>query len=206
MKILLIEDDVVILKTLTKALKEKGFLVDSTLSSEEGEKLWNKHKGKYHLVIIDVHLPKLSGVELGTKFRISNNVIPILFVSSDGSWKSKQNCFENVLCDDYLVKPFAMSELIARVNVLIRRAKILKTTPFQVGDVLINASQHSTKVGNKTIQLYPLDFRLLHLLATHKGKLLSFEFIISNIWKNRHKPSSNTLQTHIRTLRKVFRK
>lgn len=179
MNILLVEDDQQITSYLKKGLEEERFCVEVARDGEDG--LSCVREKNYEVIILDWMLPKISGIDICTIARKNGINTPILILSAKSDIEDK---VEGLNCgaDDYLSKPFAFDELVARINALVRRKKIQKDTTLEVDDLIFNISTRETKRANETIALTVKEYELLELLMKNKGHIVSVKKIVTHLW------------------------
>ena len=198
MHILIIEDDSRTANYLKKGLTENNFTADVTTNGLDGlHQATNIH---YDLIILDVMLPKLKGWDILTRLRQAGYQTPILFLTACDSTADKVQGLKSG-ADDYLVKPFAFSELLARVRTLLRRGQIRPIDHLTIADLEINLIEHKVKRGNQLIDLTQKEFNLLTLLLKRKGELLPRTFIAEQIWDMNFDSGTNVIDVAIRRLR-----
>ncbi len=197
MNILLVEDDQQITSYLKKGLEEEHFSVEVAYDGQEG--LSCVREKSYDVIILDWMLPKLSGLDICTIARNNNINTPILILSAKSDIEDK---VEGLNCgaDDYLSKPFAFDELVARINALLRRKKIQKDTTLEVGDLIFNISTRETKRDNEIIPLTVKEYELLELLMKNRGHIVSAKKIVAYLWGD-EVISSNIITVLIHHLR-----
>jgi len=199
MHILVIEDDAGTASYLQKGLAESGHSVDHAADGKGG--LFLAMEGNYDVLIVDRMLPQLDGLTIIQTLRAAEDQTPALILSALGEVDDRVKGLK-AGGDDYLVKPFALSELLARLETLARRANVTKTeTTFQVGDLHVDLLSHSVKRAEQTIDLQPLEFRLLEYLARHAGQVVTRSMLLENIWDYQFDPQTNVIDVHISRLR-----
>lgn len=201
MKILLIEDDNQVREYITKGMKEAGHTIDSAENGKDG--LFLATTEKYDLLIVDRMLPKLDGLTLIKTLRASDNMTPVLILSALSEVDDKVKGLRSG-GDDYLTKPFAFSELLARAEVLGRRstqcsAQITKLTATDLEVDLL--TRKVIRAGN-TIDLQTREFRLLEYLLQHKGQIVTRTMLLEAVWDYHFDPQTNVIDVHISRLRK----
>ncbi|MBI2591584.1 MAG: response regulator transcription factor, partial [Candidatus Brennerbacteria bacterium] len=199
MVILLIEDDKEIVSSLTSSLRERGFVVDVAFDGEVG--LDKAKKNNYDIIILDKGLPKKDGLEVCAEIRSAGKQTPILILSVKSEIGIKAD-FLNAGADDYMTKPFAFPELIARVNALLRRPKEVFHTKFELGDIVADLEGRKVTRGGKEIHLTTKEFSLLEYLLRNRSNAISRMEILEHVWDINADPFTNTVVTHILTLRK----
>lgn len=202
MRLLYVDDDKITASFVKRSLKEVGFVVDVAYSGKEGLSLAQVNKGEYDLIILDVLLPEIDGLKICTTIREGGDRTPILFLSSRDAIENKVEGL-NLGADDYLTKPFDVSELIARANALIRRSTRIDSTVLSIGNITIDDVAHEVTVSEKMINLTQVEYRLLKLLVSNKGKLVTRSIIVEKVWDmHGGDMMSNSINVHIRRLRK----
>jgi two-component system, OmpR family, response regulator len=199
MRILVVEDDVKIASFIVKGLKAAGYAVDHTLDGENG--LHMTLTEPYDTAIIDIMLPKLDGLSLIERMRKEKIRTPVIILSAKASIDDRVKGLQTG-GDDYLTKPFAFSELLARVQALIRRASGLsEPTRLTVGDLSINLLTREVTRGNKKIELQPIEFSLLEYLTRSAGRIVSRTMIMEHVWNYNFDPQTNVVEARICRLR-----
>ncbi|MDF2629681.1 MAG: two-component response regulator [Symbiobacteriaceae bacterium] len=202
-RILVVDDDPKILKALDQALRKEGYEVLRAADGEEALQLCRDESPD--LIILDIMLPKLDGFEVCAKIRALDNV-PILILSARGEEMDKVVGF-NVGADDYLTKPFRLSELVLRVRAILRRAGaaapslVTDGAPIRFRDMEINRAARSVSVRHKHVELTPKEFDLLWLLASHPGNVFSREAILQRVWHSDYTGDEAALTVCVRRLR-----
>ena len=201
MKILIVEDDTKISSFVTKGLKEAGFTVDSASDGEDGFHLGTTES--YDACIVDIMLPKMDGLTIIERMRQKGIYTPVLILSAKHSVNDRVKGLQ-AGGDDYLVKPFAFSELLARVQALIRRASTntntLPTT-LVVGAIKMNILTREVFRGEQRIELQPREFSLLEYLMRHPGRIISKTVILESIWDYGFDPQTNVVDVLVCRLR-----
>lgn len=204
MRILVVEDEHKIANAIKKGLEQESFAVDVAYDGEYGFDLAATED--YDVIILDLMLPKMNGVELCKKLRQKENVhTPILMLTAKGQLDDKVNGL-NAGADDYLVKPFAFAELLARIKALTRRPKKSLETVLKIGDLSLNALTYEVKRAGKEIQLSKKEYALLEYLLRHKGKILTKDQIINQVWDYDSDVLPNTVEVYIGYLRNKINK
>lgn len=199
MKILIIEDDERTRLFIQKGLKEAGFLTEMANNGEDG--LWKASSGDFDLIVSDIMMPKLDGISLLKKLRDSNVNTPVLFLSAKSDTEARIAGLEGG-ADDYLVKPFSFTELLARVNAILRRSTAqVKNNILSIDDLELNLKTKKVTRGGKTINIQPLEFSLLAFLIEHKGSVVSKTMIIEGVWDFNFDPQTNVIESRICRLR-----
>jgi len=197
-KILLIEDDSQTADYIAKGLREHGHVVDKTDNGRDG--LYMATGEPYDVMIVDRNLPKMDGLSLVKAARASGTRTPVLFLTTMGGVDDRVAGFE-AGGDDYLVKPFAFAELLARVGALARRPPIVATTSLKVGDLEIDLLSRAVTRGGKRIDLLAQEFKILEYLMRHAGEIVTRTMLLEKVWDFHFDPKTNIVETHISRLR-----
>ena len=199
MRILLVEDDLKIASFIIKGLKAAGFAVDHATDGEEG--LHMALSEPYDTAIIDIMLPKRDGLSLIERMRQEKVNTPVMILSAKGSIDDRVKGLQTG-SDDYLTKPFAFTELLARVQALIRRASgASEPTRLVVGDCSMDLITREVTRGSKRIELQPLEFSLLEYLMRNAGRVVSKTMIMEHVWDYHFDPQTNVVEARISRLR-----
>jgi two-component system, OmpR family, response regulator len=199
MRILLVEDDIKIASFIIKGLRSAGYAVDHASDGEEGLDLALTEP--YDAAVIDIMLPKRDGLSLIKQLRERKINTPVLILSAKGSVDDRVKGLETG-ADDYLTKPFSFSELLARVQALIRRASgIADPTRLTVGDLTVNLLTREVVREGENIVLQPLEFSLLEYLMRHAGRIVSKTMIMEHVWDYHFDPQTNVVEARISRLR-----
>ncbi len=199
MRILLIEDDKKIASFITKGMKEAGFTVDHASDGETGLDLALSES--YDAAIVDIMLPKLDGLTLINQLRSSNIKTPVLILSAKHSVEDRVKGLQTG-SDDYLTKPFAFSELLARIHALIRRGINLSDSRImEIADLTVNLLTHEVIRNNEKIDLQPREYALLVYLLRNKNRIVSKTMIMENVWEYNFDPQTNVVEARICKLR-----
>jgi two-component system OmpR family response regulator len=199
MRILLVEDDLKIASFIVKGLRATGYAVDHSTDGEEGLHLALTQP--YDTAIIDIMLPKMNGLELIKRMRKEKVNTPIIILSAKDSIDDRVKGLQTG-GDDYLTKPFAFSELFARVQALIRRAGgISEPAQLTAGELSIHLLTREVMRGGRKIELKPLEFSLLEYLMRNKGRIVSKTMIMEHVWDYNFDPQTNVVEARICRLR-----
>ncbi|MAE93358.1 MAG: DNA-binding response regulator [Deltaproteobacteria bacterium] len=200
MRILYVEDDPTAREYIQKGLAERGYSVDSAAEGKEGlEKALN---GPYDLMILDVMLPESSGFEILKQVRERQIDTPVLFLSARGEVGDRIEGL-NLGADDYLVKPFAFAELVARIQAVARRSLSEPDDgQLQVADLVLDLRRHAVERSGQAIELTPKEFSLLEYLLRNEGHAVSRAMITEKVWGYGFDSYSNLIDVHINHLRK----
>jgi len=199
MKILLVEDDENLRKVLEKRLKEEGFIVESADNGEDG--LYLGKEFEFDLAIIDLGLPKVSGMEVIQTLRDEGRSYPILVLTARGSWQDKVMGLD-AGADDYLVKPFHFPELLARANALVRRSAGFSSPELICGYVNLNTSTGEVQSNDKLIDLTSYEYKVLEYLMLHQGEVVSKSTLTEHIYHQDYDRDSNVIEVFVGRLRK----
>lgn len=204
MKILIIEDDREASGFLKKAFAEAGHIADVAMDGETGFTLADT--GTYDVYVVDRMLPVRDGLSVIAELRAKGNKTPALILSALGEVDDRVTGLR-AGGDDYLTKPYAFSELLARVEVLNRRtgAKDIETL-YQVGDLELDRLSHSVSRAGQEITLQPREFRLLEYLMRHAGQVVTRTMLLENVWDYHFDPQTNVIDVHISRLRSKIEK
>jgi two-component system, OmpR family, copper resistance phosphate regulon response regulator CusR len=197
MRLLVIEDEPKTVQYLKKGLEESGFAVDTARTGTDG--LHQALTEDYDLVVLDVMLPGLNGWDVVQKLREKKET-PVLFLSARDELDDRVHGLE-LGGDDYLVKPFAFVELLARIRTLLRRGPVREAEHLVIDDLEIDVIKRRVKRGGARIDLTPREFSLLHLLARKRGEVLSRTQIASYVWDMNFDSDTNVVEVAVRRLR-----
>ena len=199
MRILLVEDDQKTASFIARGLKEAGYAVDHAVDGEEGLALASVET--YDAAIVDIMLPKLDGLSLITRMRDKRIGTPVLILSAKRSVEDRVKGLQQG-GDDYLVKPFSFSELLARIQALIRRSNAsVEPTVLRAGDLTLDLLKHEVRRGGLKIDLQPREFSLLEYLLYNKGRILSKTMILEHVWDYSFDPQTNVVDVLVCRLR-----
>jgi DNA-binding response OmpR family regulator len=200
-KILIIEDDKALLKTLITSLETENFKVISASDGEEGFRL--SCKKKLDLIILDLVLPSMDGMEICRQMRSKGIKTPIVMLTGQKKEEIDKVLGLEVGADDYITKPFGTKELLARIRAVLRRAKPeeVEVEECSFGDVCINFKKQVASKGRKELYLTAKEFGLLKLLIAHEGEVVSREKILNEVWGYDKFPTTRTIDTFIHHLR-----
>ncbi|MCK5117846.1 MAG: response regulator transcription factor [Candidatus Aegiribacteria sp.] len=199
MKVLIVEDEKQVLNFVKKGFKEHGFCVDTAMDGREG--FFLAAGENYDCIVLDIMLPNLDGYEMVQQLRNKEIKTPVIFLTAKDTVEDKVKGLE-LGGDDYLVKPFSFSELLARVKALTRRGKEERKTHYQAGNLVLDISKRVVKRGEKAISLTPTEFTLLQYLLKHKGEVVTRTMISENVWGYDFDSMTNVIDVHITNLRK----
>ncbi len=196
--LLLVEDDPKTVAILRRGLTENGYAVDTAATGADG--LAKATAGRYDLVILDVMLPGKDGWAVLRDLRAAGVATPVLFLTARDAVRDRVKGLE-LGADDYLVKPFAFAELLARVRTVLRRGPARPPEVVRVADLEIDLARQKATRGGVPLDLTPKEFVLLALLARRAGEVLSRALIAEHVWGVRLDPDTNVVDVHVRRLR-----
>lgn len=198
MRILVIEDEEKTASYLRKGLTEHTFAVDVADNGRDGLRL--AEAGDYSAIILDIMLPGMDGWEVLRSLRSQGKATPVLFLTAKDSVPERVRGLE-LGADDYLVKPFAFSELLARIHTILRRGPVLRPTVLKVGELELDSRALRATRGGKRLDLTPKEFALLTLMMRMTGEVLSRTRIAERIWNIDFESETNVVDVHMRRLR-----
>jgi len=198
MNILLIEDEAKFAKILKKGLQQSGYEIDLAADGEEGyEKV---RSNNYDLILLDLMLPKMSGLDLIPKIRECKPTIPIIAVTAKSSVDDRVQGL-NLGCDDYLPKPFSFAELLARIQVQVRRGDPSAALEMRAVDLVLNPLKRKVTRAGKPIELSNKEFLLLEYLLRNKDQIVTRQDIVKNVWDASFNNFTNVVDVYINYLR-----
>jgi DNA-binding response OmpR family regulator len=199
MRLLLVEDSPRLQRSLTTALKKAGYAIDVTGDGEEG--LWLATSNDYDTIILDLMLPRLDGLSMLERLRAGGKLTHVLLLTAKDTVEDRVHGLRKG-ADDYLVKPFALDELLARVEALCRRSYGTKRTRIVLGEITIDTGARTVTLGSTPVELTPREYALLEYLALRQGQVVSRSEIEHHIYDDSADPLSNVVDSAICTLRK----
>ncbi len=199
MRILIAEDEKSLNRIISKQLKASGYSVDCAFNGEEAYDLISVTD--YDAAVFDVMMPKIDGFSLLRKIRKEGNNLPVLFLTARDSIEDRVEGLD-IGADDYLVKPFAFEELLARIRVIIRKNSVSNSNIISVADLTVDISSRKVTRNSKDIALSAKEYELLQYLAVNNGIVLSREKIEDHIWNYDYEGGTNVVDVYIRYLRK----
>jgi two-component system, OmpR family, copper resistance phosphate regulon response regulator CusR len=202
--ILIVEDEQRLAEILKKQLEESGFNVDTAFDGYIGKQLLERKS--YQLTILDINLPLINGYDLCKEIRKTNSNIPIIMLTALGTTDNRVAGFD-AGADDYVLKPFDFRELLARINVFLRRSDFTNMTEkLRISDLEMDLNTKTVKRANQRIDLTAKESSLLEVFLKNKEKLLTREFIIEQVWGIDFDPSTNIIDVYVNYLRKKIDK
>ena len=200
MRLLLVEDDLSIQRFVERALVEAGYRVDATADAKSAEALALERV--HDAFIVDLGLPDMDGLDLIARCRAQGNAAPVLILSARRSVDERVKGLEQG-GDDYLTKPFALAELLARIRNLLRRSSASQKEPsrLEVADLQVDLIGREAKRGDRVLQLTPQEFSLLEYLCRNVGRVVTRTMILDHVWHMQFDPATNVVDVHIYRLR-----
>jgi DNA-binding response OmpR family regulator len=202
MRILVVEDDIQIADMLMEALTNHQYVVDVVHDGEEASTYVESLD--YDLILLDITLPKLDGIKFCQQLRFKNNSIPILMLTARDTIADRIMGLD-AGADDYMVKPFDLGELMARVRALLRRGSSRVGTKLFWGNLYINPSTYEVIYEDQLLNLTPKEYAILELLVSSGRRVLSRPGIIEQVWSLEDPPSEETVKSHIKSIRQKLR-
>ncbi len=200
MRLLIMDDEYKLLRAIEQLLLENNYAVDTAQDGETG--LYMAQTGVYDALLIDVMMPKMSGLEVVRILRADKDSTPILLLTAKDAIDDRVAGLDTG-ADDYLTKPFAQKELLARMRAITRRSKdVLATETLSVGDVSLDLSSRVVMVGGKPLSLTAKEFQLMELFLRHAGQVLPKELIFDRIWGFEGPSDTNSVEIYVHFLRK----
>jgi len=197
-KILLVEDDRQTADYIAKGLREYGHVVDHAPNGRDG--LFLAAGERYDVMVVDRMLPGMDGLSLIKTVRATGVKTPVLFLTTMGGVEDRVAGFE-AGGDDYLVKPFAFAELLARVGALARRPPMVATTSLHVGDLDVDLLTRTVIRAGQRVDLHAQEFKILEYLMRHAGQIVTRTMLLEKVWDFHFDPKTNIVETHISRLR-----
>jgi len=199
MRVLIVEDEAALREQLARRLGAEGFVVDTAADGEEG--LYFATEYPVDLAVIDIGLPGRSGIDVIRGLREKGREYPVLILTARSSWQEKVEGLE-AGADDYLVKPFHVEELLARLRALLRRAAGNASAILHCGSIALDPAAQSVAVGERPLDLTAYEYRLLHYLMLHPGKVVSKGELVEHIYPDDEDPDSNVIEVFVARLRR----
>ena len=202
MKILIAEDEISTAKALKVILEKSKFSVDIV---HNGNDAWSYiQAGPYEVIVLDIMMPGMSGLEVLSKIRANNIKTPVLMLTAKGELEDRVAGLE-AGADDYLPKPFATAELIARIKALGRRSEIYSDSVKQAGNLILDSNKYEMRVGSKSVTLTNKEYQLMELFILHPGFVFSTEHLMEKIWGLDSESYIDVVWTHIGFVRKKIK-
>jgi len=198
-RLLLVDDDKRLVRTVKRGLEDEGFAVDVAFNGTDG--LWQAQENTYDVMVLDVMMPGLDGLELCARLREAGEWAPILILTAKGGENEEAQSLDTG-ADDFLAKPFSYVVLVARLRALLRRGAIERPATLTAGDLSLDPSTHQVRRGSLTIALTPRQFSLLELLIRRAGEVLSKQQILGHVWDFAFDGDPNIVEVYISQLRR----
>jgi two-component system copper resistance phosphate regulon response regulator CusR len=199
MRVLVVEDYELLRESIVQGLEEAGFAVDSAGDGETA--LWHARGGGYDVIVLDLMLPKIDGLEVLRRLRAQDRSVCVLILTARDSSDDRVKGLD-LGADDYLVKPFVFAELVARVKALVRRKYDAKSPVVRVGDLEVDTAARVARRGGKVIELSAREYALLEFLSVRAGQVVSRNDIWEHVYDGASTPESNVVDVFIRHLRR----
>lgn len=199
MRILVVEDEARIASLISDVLEGEGLIVESAADGEKGWEMGGTEL--YSAAILDIGLPKLDGLSVLRNWRNEGIEFPVLLLSAKSSWNERVEGID-AGADDYLVKPFQIEELVARIRALLRRNSRQKSTVLTFGDLKLDLRQMRISSAGRPVKVSPLEFRLLSYLMHHRGEVIAQHVLAENIYSRDQEPDSNAIEVLVGRLRR----
>lgn len=202
MRILVVEDEALIAESIKTALQEAGFVPEVV---SDGNTAWFQGGTEdYTAAVLDIGLPQLDGLSVLRNWRQEKVNMPVILLTAKGSWSERVDGID-AGADDYLVKPFHMEELIARLRALVRRSGAERTPQLEAKGLILDTRQMKVSVDGTQIKVTPLEFRLLNYLLHNRGRVVSQEELATNIYYQDQEPDSNAIEVLVGRLRRKLK-
>lgn len=198
MRILVVEDDPKIGAVVRQALQEEAYAVDLALDGECAEEL--AYVNDYDAIVLDIMLPRKDGLEVCRALRESGNVTPVLMLTARDGLQDRVAGLDSG-ADDYLVKPFHVEELLARVRALLRRQAPMKSPRLVIGDLVVDTATRSVSRSGTAIELTNTEYAILEYMSRHPGEVISRRQLMEHVWDENYDGLSNIIDVYIRRLR-----
>ena len=198
MRILIVEDEVKVAAFIRQALEEEGHAADSAFDGVDGLHL--ALAADYDLVILDLLLPNKDGLDVCRALRVEGRRMPVLMLTARGSLQDRITGLD-IGADDYLTKPFAVGELMARVRALLRRGSVTGMPTLTVGDLVLSPAMHHVRRGERTVPLSAKEYSLLDYLMRNAGRIVSRTMILEHVWNFDFDGGPNIVDVYINYLR-----
>jgi len=199
MRVLFVEDEEGIVDFVKKTLESNGYSFDSTPSGEKG--VFLAKTNDYDIILLDAMLPGIDGFEVCRQIREVKKKVPIMMLTVKSETKDKVSAL-NMGADDYLTKPFALEELLARIHALLRRPQTPQEEIMRYGDLVVDTQRRVATLKGKVLDLRLKEFALLEYLMKHRGIVQTRSMLLEHVWDMSVDPFTNTVDVHIRTLRR----
>ncbi len=201
MRLLVVEDTEKLARALKRGLEKEGYAVDTLGDGLAAQTRLRGRSDEYDLVVLDVMLPGLDGFAVCRDMRVRGVTVPVLMLTARDTTTDKVTGLDSG-ADDYLVKPFAFEELLARVRTLLRRPRAALPTTLVAGDLVLDPASRTVRRAGGEIELTTKEFALLEFLLRHQGEVLSRERILDHVWDEEFDAFSNVIDVHLKNLRR----
>jgi two-component system OmpR family response regulator len=198
MRVLVVEDELKMAGLVQRALEREGYAVDIATNGDEA--LWAEASQPYDAVILDAMIPAPDGFEVCRRMRAAGSWVPVLLLTARRGITDRVSGLD-AGADDYLTKPFALAELLARVRAATRRQPSPRPTVLEVGDLVLDPATHSVRRAGVAVELSPKEFALLRHFMRHAGEVLSRRDIMDHVWDFAYEGTSNVVDVYVRYLR-----
>lgn len=199
MRVLIVEDEAALREPLAARLKAEGYVVDAAADGQEG--LYFASEYPLDIAIIDLGLPRLSGIEVIRQLRTAGKTFPVLILTARGSWQDKVQGLE-AGADDYLVKPFEMEELLARLKALLRRASGWTQSVLRCGPVALDTGAQTVHLHERALELTTFEYKVLEYLMLHAGQVVSKSELTDHLYEQDFERDSNVIEVFVGRLRR----
>ena len=199
MRVLVVEDEVKMARAIRRGMEQEGYAVDTALDGDEGLHLVTEND--YDAIVLDVMLPGVDGLEVCRRLRERGRWAPVLMLTARDTVPDRIEGLD-AGADDYLVKPFAFGELLARLRALIRRGAVERPAVLQVGDLALDPAGHSVTRAGRQVELSAREFALLEFLMRHPGEVVSRTAILEHVWDYNYDGFSNVVDVYVGYLRR----
>lgn len=201
MKILVVEDNIDLNRTLKEILEMEGYLVDAVTDSKEAIRLLDRIE--YDLIILDIMLPEVDGHAVAKLVREKGITTPIIMLTALGDLNNKLRGFK-LGADDYVVKPFEVPELLARIEAVLKRSNMIVPDIVELADLKVDFKRRVVYRDGQEVDITPKLFCILEQLLKNRGKVVTYEMLAGKCWQADEHPSSDTLRAHMKLLRKLI--
>jgi two-component system OmpR family response regulator len=198
-RVLVVEDEVKMARAIRRGMEQEGYAVDTALDGDEG--LHMVTENDYDAIVLDVMLPGVDGLEVCRRLRARGRWAPVLMLTARDTVPDRIEGLD-AGADDYLVKPFAFGELLARLRALIRRGAVERPAVLQVGDLALDPAGHSVSRAGRRVELSAREFALLEFLMRHPGEVVSRTAILEHVWDYNYDGLSNVVDVYVGYLRR----
>jgi DNA-binding response OmpR family regulator len=202
MKVLLVDDDPLILEIVQRGLREDGYAVDVAASGAEGERFAGSTQ--YDAIVLDLVLPDISGFEIVERMRRNLSSVPVLMLTARQGTEAKIQGLD-AGADDYLTKPFDMGELKARLRALTRRGGGTRKDSITIGTLVLDRMAHEVRNGDRTLRLTPKEYKLLEYFVMRADQVVTRTDLLENVWDIHFDPGSNIVDAHVARMRGKLR-